>query len=222
MRCSRSGRSSSLVRKSSTRARSRSVPISQPSMRSSCCARTPGAPRSTQRARPCGSSAWVSFRFVVINACCPRPTSRVMNRVIAVVLLASAGTASADRWMSAELPTAVAVSDVQEQVFRPGAMPAVGGYLQLSSHFAVGVRARAGVLRDRLKAPILTDANRMEPATGGLATAGLAARAMFGGAYVELVAGGGITGAGGGPAGGAGAGGGGGGERGAGGPSARY
>lgn len=117
-----------------------------------------------------------------------------MNRVIAVVLLASAGTASADRWMSAELPTAVAVSDVQEQVFRPGAMPAVGGYLQLSTHFAVGVRARAGVLRDRLKAPILTDANRMEPATGGLATAGLAARAMFGGAYVELVAGGGITG----------------------------
>jgi len=97
--------------------------------------------------------------------------------------------------MSAELPTAVAVSDMQEQVFRPGAMPAVGGYVQLSTHFAVGVRARAGVLRDRLKAPILSDANRMEPATGGLATAGLAARAMFGGAYFELVAGGGITGA---------------------------
>lgn len=114
--------------------------------------------------------------------------------MIAVVLLASAGTASADRWMSAELPTAVAVSDVQEQVFRPGAMPAVGGYVQVSTHFAIGVRARAGVLRDRLKAPILTDANRMEPATGGLATAGLAARVMFGGAYVELVAGGGITG----------------------------
>ena len=118
-----------------------------------------------------------------------------MKRVIAVVLLAGAGTASADRWMSAELPTAVAVSDMQEQVFRPGAMPAVGGYVQLSTHFAVGVRARAGVLRDRLKAPILSDANRMEPATGGLATAGLAARAMFGGAYFELVAGGGITGA---------------------------
>jgi outer membrane protein OmpA-like peptidoglycan-associated protein len=117
-----------------------------------------------------------------------------MKRVIAAVLLAGAGTASADRWMSAELPTAVAVSDVQEQVFRPGAMPAVGGYVQLSTHFAVGVRARAGVLRDRLKAPILSDANRMEPATGGLATAGLAARVMFGGVYVELVAGGGITG----------------------------
>ncbi|MEP6860386.1 MAG: OmpA family protein [Deltaproteobacteria bacterium] len=118
-----------------------------------------------------------------------------MKRVIAAVLLAGAGTASADRWMSAELPTAVAVSDVQEQAFRPGAMPAVGGYVQLSTHFAVGVRARAGVLRDRLKAPILTDANRMEPSTGGLATAGLAARVMFGGAYVELVAGGGVTGA---------------------------
>jgi flagellar motor protein MotB len=96
--------------------------------------------------------------------------------------------------MSAELPTAVAVSDVQEQVFRPGAMPAVGGYMQLSTHFAIGVRGRAGVLRDRLKAPIPTDVNRMEPATGGLATAGVAARVMFGGAYAELVAGGGITG----------------------------
>ena len=117
-----------------------------------------------------------------------------MKRVIAAVVLANAGTASADRWMSAELPTAVAVSDVQEQAFRPGAMPAVGGYVQLSTHFAVGVRGRAGVLRDRLKAPILTDANRMEPATGGLATAGLAARVMFGGAYFELVAGAGITG----------------------------
>jgi len=117
-----------------------------------------------------------------------------MKRVIAVVVLASAGTASADRWMSAELPTAVAVSDVQEQVFRPGAMPAVGGYLQVSTHFAVGIRGRAGVLFDRVKAPILSDANRMEPATGGLATAGLAARVMYGGLYVELVAGGGITG----------------------------
>ncbi|MEO6777432.1 MAG: OmpA family protein [Kofleriaceae bacterium] len=115
--------------------------------------------------------------------------------IAAVVLTgAAAGTASADRWMTAELPTAVAVSDVQEQAFRPGAMPAVGGYVELTRHFAIGIRGRAGVLRDRVKAPILTDANRMEPATGGLATAGLAARVMFGGAYAELVAGGGVTG----------------------------
>lgn len=115
-----------------------------------------------------------------------------MKRAIALMILGSAGTASADKWMSAELPTAVAVSDVQEQAFRPGAMPALGAYLSLGSHFAVGVRGRAGVLRDRVASPL--GGNRMDISTGGLATAGLAGRVMFGGAYLELVAGGGVTG----------------------------
>jgi outer membrane protein OmpA-like peptidoglycan-associated protein len=115
-----------------------------------------------------------------------------MKRAIALMILGGAGTASADKWMSAELPTAVAVSDVQEQAFRPGAMPALGAYLSLGSHFAVGVRGRAGVLRDRVASPL--GGNRMDISTGGLATAGLAGRVIFGGAYFELVAGGGITG----------------------------
>ncbi|MEO8550586.1 MAG: OmpA family protein [Kofleriaceae bacterium] len=115
-----------------------------------------------------------------------------MKRAIALMILGTAGTASADKWMSAELPTAVAVSDVQEQAFRPGAMPAVGAYLSLGSHFAIGVRGRAGVLRDRVASPL--GGNRMDISTGGLATAGLAGRVIFGGAYFELVAGGGITG----------------------------
>lgn len=115
-----------------------------------------------------------------------------MKRAIALMILGGAGTASADKWMSAELPTAVAVSDVQEQAFRPGAMPAVGAYLSLGSHFAVGIRGRAGVLRDRVASPL--GGNRMDIQTGGLATAGLAGRVIFGGAYFELVGGGGITG----------------------------
>lgn len=115
-----------------------------------------------------------------------------MKRAIALMILGTAGTASADKWMSAELPTAVAVSDVQEQAFRPGAMPALGAYLSLGSHFAVGVRGRAGVLRDRVASPL--GGNRMDISTGGLATAGLAGRVIFGGAYFELVAGAGITG----------------------------
>ena len=95
-----------------------------------------------------------------------------MKRAIALVILGSASTASADTWMSAELPTAVAVSDMQEQTFRAGAMPAVGGYLTLGDHFALGMRVRAGVLRNGT-AP---GGNFMDPSTGGLATAGFAGR----------------------------------------------
>ncbi|CAN5680881.1 hypothetical protein BH11MYX1_BH11MYX1_39890 [soil metagenome] len=117
-----------------------------------------------------------------------------MKCAIALVLLGAAGTAYADAWMSAELPTAVAVSDVQQETFRAGAMPAVGGYLALNSYFSVGARLRAGVLRDGGRAATLVGDNRMDPSTGGLATAGLAGRFNYLGAYVELVAGGGVTG----------------------------
>ena len=113
-----------------------------------------------------------------------------MKRAIALAILGVTGTASADTWMSAELPTAVAVSDMQQQAFRAGAMPAVGGYLSLDSHFALGLRLRAGVLRNGA-AP---GGNFMDPSTGGLATAGFAARAIAGGVFFELVAGGGVTG----------------------------
>jgi outer membrane protein OmpA-like peptidoglycan-associated protein len=104
-------------------------------------------------------------------------------------LLGAASTAHADRWMTVELPSAFAVSQMQEQVFRPGAMPAVGGYLT-HGRFAVGVRLRAGVLRSGGQAP----GNLMDPGDGGLLAAGLAGRVTLGGGFVELVVGGGITG----------------------------
>jgi outer membrane protein OmpA-like peptidoglycan-associated protein len=113
-----------------------------------------------------------------------------MKSAIAFLILGTAGTVSADSWVSAEVPTAVAVSDMQEQTFRAGAMPAVGGYLTLSDHVAIGLRVRAGVLRNGA-AP---GGNLMDPSTGGLATAGFAGRVIFGHTYFELVAGGGITG----------------------------
>jgi outer membrane protein OmpA-like peptidoglycan-associated protein len=113
-----------------------------------------------------------------------------MKRAIALAILGVTGTASADTWMSAELPTAVAVSDMQEQTFRAGAMPALGGYLSLGDHVAIGVRVRIGALRNG-SAP---GGNLMDPSTGGLATAGFAGRVIVGGTWFELVAGGGITG----------------------------
>jgi peptidoglycan-associated lipoprotein len=117
-----------------------------------------------------------------------------MKRSIALVLLGTAGTAAADSWISAELPTAVAVSDVQQETFRAGAMPAVGGCLAVTPTFSIGARLRAGVLRDGGHAATLAGDNRMDPSTGGLATVGLAGRLAYRGAFIELVAGGGVTG----------------------------
>jgi outer membrane protein OmpA-like peptidoglycan-associated protein len=103
--------------------------------------------------------------------------------------LGAATTAHADRWMTVELPSAFAVSQMQEEVFRPGAMPAAGGYIS-HGRFALGLRLRAGLLRNGGQAP----GNLMEPGDGGLLAGGLAARVMVGGGFVELVGGGGITG----------------------------
>ena len=112
-----------------------------------------------------------------------------MRRLPLLAVLAVTATAHADRWMTVELPTAVAVSSVQEEVFRPGAMPAVGAYIS-RGHFALGARLRAGILRDGT-AP---GGNLMDPGVGGLVTAGLAARVTLGGGFFELVGGGGMTG----------------------------
>jgi outer membrane protein OmpA-like peptidoglycan-associated protein len=106
-----------------------------------------------------------------------------------VAVLATTATAHADTWMTVELPTAIAVSQVQEQVFRPGAMPAVGGYLT-HGRFAFGARLRAGILRSG-DSP---GNNLMDPGVGGLIAGGLAARVSLGDGFVELVGGGGMTG----------------------------
>lgn len=104
-----------------------------------------------------------------------------------VVLGSAVGLAHADRWLVVEAPMAIATSDAQAGAFRPGLMPAVGVYTE--SRFALGARLRAGVLRD---GPT-PGSNLADPGMGGLTTASLAVR--FGGrAWLELAAGGGVTG----------------------------
>jgi outer membrane protein OmpA-like peptidoglycan-associated protein len=83
----------------------------------------------------------------------------------------------------------MAVSDAQQGVFRPGAMPAVGLYAA-NQRIALGVRMRAGVLRN---GPAPGD-NFIDPGAGGLATGGVAMRFLVGGAWAEVVLGGGLTG----------------------------
>lgn len=97
--------------------------------------------------------------------------------------------AMADGWFVVEAPAAIAVSDVQDSVFRPGVMPALGVYAD-NGRLALGLRVRAGVLRNG-PAP----GNGLDdPGVGGLATGGLAFRFLFGHAWTEVVVGGGITG----------------------------
>jgi outer membrane protein OmpA-like peptidoglycan-associated protein len=112
-----------------------------------------------------------------------------MTRMLVLALVCVSRVAAADRWLTAELPAATAVSAVQEQAFRPGAMPALGAYVT-SGHFALGARLRAGILRNGA-AP---GGNMMDPGVGGLATFGAAGRVTFGDAWLEVVAGGGVTG----------------------------
>ena len=73
---------------------------------------------------------------------------------------------------------------------RIGAIPA-GGLHVGTTHLAIGLRMRAGVLRDGA-AP---GGNLGDPGMGGLVTAILAARVRYAGAGLERVAGRGFTGA---------------------------
>jgi outer membrane protein OmpA-like peptidoglycan-associated protein len=109
--------------------------------------------------------------------------------VLPVVFLLTPSLAAADGWLVAETPAAIAISDAHDGVFRPGVMPAVGLYAD-NGRIALGVRARAGVLRDGA-AP---GDNRADPGLGGLGTFGVAARLLAGPAWIELVGGGGLTG----------------------------
>lgn len=97
--------------------------------------------------------------------------------------------ASAEGWLVAEAPAAIAVSEAQAGVFRPGAMPALGAYAD-NGWFAIGARVRGGVLRN---GPSPGD-GLADPGVGGLLTAGLAMRLHSHGAWVEGTVGGGITG----------------------------
>lgn len=105
------------------------------------------------------------------------------------LLVSSTGPARADHWFSAELPAAAAFSGPQEQLFSAGAMPAAGAYIG-TERFSLGMRVRAGVLRNG-SAPA---GHFFDPGTGSLVTGGLAARLGISGGWLELVAGGGMTG----------------------------
>ncbi len=109
--------------------------------------------------------------------------------LLALTVATAPRLATAETWVSTELPAAVAVSDAQAHVFRPGAMPAVGAYTR-TSLLSFGLRLRAGVLRD---GPAI-DPARSDPNYGGLATLSMAARVHVGRTWVELAGGAGITG----------------------------
>jgi outer membrane protein OmpA-like peptidoglycan-associated protein len=110
--------------------------------------------------------------------------------VAAELLLALATPAGAEVWFGAEAPLAVAISDGQRGVFRPGLLPAAGVYLERDV-FSIGARVRAGFLRDG--APPSDD--REDPGTGGLLSGTLAARMKFGnGLWLEGAGGVGVTG----------------------------
>ncbi|MEZ4362324.1 MAG: OmpA family protein [Kofleriaceae bacterium] len=112
-----------------------------------------------------------------------------MSRIACVLGGLVVSAAHADPWVVVEAPAVVAVSEVQRGVFRPGTMPAVGGYLG-DGWGAVGLRMRGGGLLD---GPAPGD-NLRDPGTGGLLAAGLAVRLSRWGGWVEGVAGGGLTG----------------------------
>jgi len=106
------------------------------------------------------------------------------------LLLFPSAPAHGDGWLVAEAPAALAVSDAQQGVFRPGVMPAVGAYAS-ADHVALGLRMRAGILRD---GPAPNEPNLRDPSTGGLATVGVAVRFPVRAAWLEGVLGGGMTG----------------------------
>lgn len=108
---------------------------------------------------------------------------------VAISILAGGSPSLADGWFVAEAPAAIAISDAQQGVFRPGVMPAFGVYAD-NNRIALGLRVRAGILRD---GPTPAG-NRLDPGVGGLTTVGVAARIGVRGAWIELVGGGGLTG----------------------------
>ncbi len=109
---------------------------------------------------------------------------------VAVATFAFPASGHADNWIVGEVPAAVAVGGVQEDVYRPGMMPAVGVYHERGA-IAVGLRMRLGALGD---GPPPMPGLKI-PGMGGLATLGAALRAAHGPAWVEGVVGAGMTGA---------------------------
>ena len=108
---------------------------------------------------------------------------------VALLAVALATPGYAEVWLGADAPLAVAISDGQRGVFRPGLLPSGGIYVGRGP-LAVGLRMRAGFLRDGGA----TATDREDPSTGGLFSTTLAARLNVRGVWFEATAGGGITG----------------------------
>ena len=116
-------------------------------------------------------------------------TGGMLRGVLLATCVVAPASARADGWFVAEAPAAVAVSDAQSGVFRPGAMPALGAYAD-NGWLALGARVRAGVLRNGPS----PGHGLEDPGVGGLFTGGLAMRVHKKGGWLELVGGGGLTG----------------------------
>ncbi|MFN0250194.1 MAG: OmpA family protein [Kofleriaceae bacterium] len=112
-----------------------------------------------------------------------------LSRLVALAVVLAPATAHADGWLVVEAPAAIAVSDAQAGVFRPGAMPAFGAYAD-NGWFALGARVRGGVLRNG-PGP---GNGLADPGVGGLLTGGLAMRVHTRGFWIEGVGSGGLTG----------------------------
>ena len=110
---------------------------------------------------------------------------------VAAAMLTSIPPAAAGPEVTVEVPAAVPVSEAQAATFGAGVLPALGVYQRLAPRLALGLRARVGVLGDAA-APM---DGRADPGWGGLATLTIALRASGAGAWLELAAGGGVTGA---------------------------
>lgn len=104
---------------------------------------------------------------------------------IAVVPIA----AHADVWVGAEAPLAVATSEGQHGIFRPGFLPSGSVYVGHRA-LAVGLRVRGGFLREGA-AP---GSGREDPSTGGLLSVTAAVRMRIAGPWIEAAGGGGLTG----------------------------
>jgi outer membrane protein OmpA-like peptidoglycan-associated protein len=113
-----------------------------------------------------------------------------MRYLAAALILACAGNARADVWLGAEAPFAFAASDTQRGLFDPGFLPAAGVYAG-GHRAALGLRVRAGFLADS-NAP--ASDGREDPGTAGLVSTTLAGRVRVADGWLELAAGGGITG----------------------------
>jgi outer membrane protein OmpA-like peptidoglycan-associated protein len=108
----------------------------------------------------------------------------------AAACLVAPRAAHADDWLSAELPAAVAMSSPQNDYFRAGAMPAVGGYVSVGDHVALGLRMRFGALGNASD----HGPNMKDPGAGGLVSGALALRFTAASTWIEIDAGGGMTG----------------------------